>query len=233
MTANQLIIEAVLLDNVIYPGQTISPEAQATSELGFNLMLDEWNAQGLAVYAVIKETYALSATKGDYTIGPAGDLVGARPEKIDAWAVHSIGGSDGGKPVDPVTFASARSRMDDEAWSLGLLPGTALTGLRVKLLNYDAAYPVGTIHVYPIPSAALDLDLWIWQQFVQITDFTVAVDFPPGYRKAVLYNLAKDLAPKFGRPLDPTVEKIANECKANLASTNMDVHSIASPPPQK
>jgi hypothetical protein len=100
----------------------------------------------------------------------------------------------------------------------------------VKVLHYDAAYPVGSIHIYPVPSAGMTLDLWVWQQFLQITDFTAAVDFPPGYLKAIIYNLAVDLAPKFGRPLDATVKAIADACKAGLGATNASVHSNPAAP---
>src|ERR1035441_366858 len=140
MTANDVINEALLLDGVIYAGQTPSPEAQATSQFGFNLMLGEWCAQGLAVFSVVRVPFSLVSGQGDYTIGTGGALNSPRPEKIDAWAVHSLnGGSDGGIPCDAATFAAGRAQLEQAAFELGLLTGTALQGQRVKYLNYDAA----------------------------------------------------------------------------------------------
>lgn len=232
MTGNDVINEALLLNGVIYAGQTISPEAQATSLLGFNNLLSEWNAQGMAIFAIMRNTYPLVAGVSDYTIGTGGTLNTPRPEKIDAWAVHSLsGGSDGGKPVDAATFAGGRAALEEEAFHLGLLGTTGgLQGQRVKLLNYDAAYPTGNIHLYPAPSLGMTLDLWVWEQLTAIADPTAALDFPPGYFKAITYNLAVDLAPKFGREVSATVKAVADECKATLGSTNVTQHSLPKAP---
>lgn len=213
MTGNEIIIEALLLHGVIYPGQTISAEAQATSEKGFNLMLGEWNATGHAVYAVVRTgPHTLVSGTADYTIGTGGTFAIARPEKIEAWAVSSSSGAaSNGVPVDPATFAAiAKDR--------------SATGSLIDALNYESSYPLGTLHLYPKPNGGT-LELWVWQQFAEITDFTAAVAFPPGYLKAIIYNLAIDLAPKFGRPLDPTVKLKADECKAALGSVNAGAHT--------
>jgi hypothetical protein len=46
------------------------------------------------------------------------------------------------------------------------------------------------------------------------------VDFPPGYLKAIRYNLAVDLAPEYGRAPDPSVEQIAVASLAALRAMN-------------
>jgi hypothetical protein len=221
MTGNDVINEALLLDGIIYAGQIISPEAAATSLFGLNNMLGEWNAQGKAVFSILRATYPLVQGLADYTLGPGGSMAGTRPEKIEAWAAHSpSSGSDGGKPIEAAAFSAQRATLERAAWELGLLNATSLEGLRIKILNYDAAYPVATVHVYPAPSNCMTLDLWTWEQLVVIADPTLALDFPPGYLKAIVYNLAVDLAPKFGREVGQTVAAIATECKQGLAGTN-------------
>ncbi len=111
--------------------------------------------------------------------------------------------------------------------------GTTLQGNRVKLLNYDAAYPVGLVHIYPVPNVGITLELWVWEQLAAITDPTLAVDLPPGYLKAITYNLAVDLAPKFGRQLDPNIANVAAQCKAGLGSLNVSEHSAPAAAPQQ
>jgi hypothetical protein len=237
MTGDDLILEALLLHGIIYAGQTISPEAHATSVLGLNLMLGEWNAQGMAIFSIARKTYLLVAGKADYTIGsPVGgtfaDLDTPRPEKIDSWATHSaLSGSDAGVPVTGAEFGSGRAALEREAWELGLLSGPNLQGNRIKLLNYDSAYPTGIVHLYPAPAFNMTLDLWVWEQLTAIADTTLAVDFAPGYLKALTYNLSVDLAPKFGREVSPSVKTIADACKAGLASTNVSQHSLPKAPP--
>ncbi len=173
MTGDQLISESLLLNGVIYPGQTISTEAKATALLGLNMMLGEWNATGLAVYSVGRVTFTLTANKADYTIGAGGEFAGVQP---------------------------------------------------------GPAFPLGNIHLYPKPTGSQTLALWVWVQFTDVTDTTAALSLPPGYLKAILYNLAVDLAPKFGRPLDPTIKMVADQCKASLGATNISEHVAATPP---
>lgn len=216
MTGLEIINESLLLDGVIYPGQTISPEALATSQLGLNNMLSEWNAQGLAVFSIIKSTFGLTNGTADYTIGSGATINTPRPEKIEAWRVFDASGAaNGGEPVDSKEFVR---RADDNA----------LTAARIEMLNYDAAFPVGTIHLYPIPNGGT-LELWVWEQITAIADFTIAISFPPGYLKTIVYNLAVDLAPKFGREVGQTVQMVANAGKATLGGTNISEQTRVPP----
>ena len=208
MVGNDIIAASFLIDGITYPGQTVSTEAMAAAQQTLNNMLSEWNAQGLAVYSVVKFLQALTNGVADYTIGTGAAINTPRPEKIQSWRVFDASGAaNGGKPVDPDTFA----RLADDA---------GLTAARIEMLNYDAAYPTGVIHLYPIPNGGT-LELWIWEQLAAITDFTQTINVPPGYLKTITYCLAVDLAPQFGRPLDPTVKMIADAGKATLGATNV------------
>lgn len=214
VTGDDVISEALILLGVKYAGQTISPEAKATSLLGLNLLIGEWNATGQAVYSVARAQYNLTAGLAIYTIGPSGaQFTAGRPEKIETWSVTTSGGtSDSGMPLDAAAF----ERVAED---------TAATGSRVKALTYDGGFPNGTIRIYPTPIGSPTLELWTWSQLAEVTDTTLALAFPPGYYKAIIYNLAVDLAPKFGRPLDPAIKIVADQCKAALGATNMSEHS--------
>lgn len=219
-TGDDVISEALTLLGVKYAGQTISAEAKATSLLGLNLLIGEWNATGQAVYSVARSTYPLTGGLATYTIGPTGTLVTVRPEKIETWAVTTSGGtSDDGVPMSSTEF----ERVNEDS---------SLIGSRVKALTYDAGFPNGTIRIYPIPNGGQTLALWTWSQLAEVTDTTAALGFPPGYYKAIVYNLAVDLAPKFGRPLDPAIKLVADQCKQALGATNMSEHTQAAQPQQ-
>lgn len=213
MTGLDVTANAYNILGVTYIGQTVSPEAQAVANLALNNMLAEWNAQGLAIFSIVKNTFQLIPNLADYVVGPGGTgQFGTvpRPEKIESWAgITSSGAENGGKPVDSTTFVA-------------LAKDRSASGSVVQALNYDAAFPAGTIHLYPIPNAGAGfLELWVWEQMTTITDFTQPVLFPPGYLKAICYNLAIDLAPIFGRPLDPTVKLVADQTKQTLGATNI------------
>ena len=215
MFGNDIIADALLLHGILYAGQLVTATNFASQltlcQTELNNMLAEWNAQGLAVFSIVKESFLLTANTGDYEIGPdaSAPFNVTRPEKIEAWAVYDTsGGSNGGKPVDAATFAKGA---DDRALSAAM----------VTMLNYDAAFPDGQIHLYPKPNGGY-LELWVWEQFTAISDFAAtALLFPPGYLKAIVYNLAVDLAPLFGRQIDPGVQAIANSTKQTLGATNI------------
>jgi len=241
MFGNDVIKQALTLHGILYVGQIPGSDAYAMCQTAFNNMLAEWNAAGVAVFSVILNSYALTGGNGSYTLGPGGpapNLSGARPEKIEAWGVRgSAAGSDGGRPLNAADFERERVKLDNAAAMLGLLSAGALTGGRVKILNYDADFPYGTLTLYPVPSGVLTIDLWIWDQLTSIVDFVATqLNFPPGYLKAIIYNLALDLAPLFGRQIDPGVKMIADQTKATLAATNiseltrLDPRTEAPPP---
>jgi hypothetical protein len=225
MFGNDIITEALLLHGILYAGQSVTASNFATGlalcQTELNNMLAEWNAQGLAVFSVVRETFALTPGTANYVIGPdeSAPWNVARPEKIEAWAVFDVSGaSNGGSPVDSKTFA----KMADDR---------SLASALITMLNYDAAYPDATIHLYPIPSGGT-LELWVWEQFTAIVDFVAtALAFPPGYLKAIVYNLAIDLAPLFGRQIDPGVQAIANATKQTLGATN--ISDLTRVPPQQ
>ena len=232
MYGNDVINYALTLHGILYVGQTPGANALLMCQTALNNLLAEWNAQGLAVFSVVLASYALASGTGTYTLGGSGgspNLSTTRAEKVEAWRVHgSIAGSDGGKPLSAADFEAARIKLDVTASEMGILPTAGLAGTRVKILNYDANYagspPQGTLTLYPIPtfSGTVTLDLWTWDQLVAISDFSAtALAFPPGYLKAIAYNLSLDLAPLFGRPIDPGVKMIADQCKATLGGTNI------------
>jgi hypothetical protein len=200
MTGLNLIDRALVLDNVTFAGQTASTEVYAFCKDALNDLLSEWNAQGMAVFSIIRTTMAITGGTADYDLA-------TRAEKVEAWRViDSSGAAHGGEPVDAKTFAA---KSDDGA----------LLAARVEMLNYDANFPVATVHLYPTPTGGT-LELWVWEQLTVITDFTLALAFPPGYLKAITYNLAVDIANGMGREPPVTVQKIADITKGELGATN-------------
>jgi hypothetical protein len=216
MTGNDVINEALLLVRRITPGQTASTDEIATCKLALNNLLGEWNAQGLAIYSVAPKTFAMVAGTADYTIGTGATWNTPRPVRIEAWNHKtSSGQATGGAPVDAPTFAAMA------------IDRTA-QGARIRALNYDAAYPLGSIHLYPRPSGGT-LEIWVWDILAVITDFTATLDYPPGYIQGIVFNLALTIAGKFEKPLDPNVKDSANAAKAALVSSNANQHHSMPP----
>lgn len=171
-----------------------------------NAMLDSWWAgESLAVYAIRQESFPMTAAVGTYDIGPAATWNTTRPTRI-VNAVATFQGVD--YPVTPI------DRLQFDA-----IPYKATQGVPLVLF-YDRAYPAGAITLYPIPNLAMTLKVDTYQQIQSFANLTDPIDLPPGYARALINNLAIELAADYGMDPAATVVKIAAESKGNLKRLN-------------
>jgi hypothetical protein len=64
---------------------------------------------------------------------------------------------------------------------------------------YTATYPYGELRFFPVPTQDLTLVLTQWAQFERFESLGSDIDLPPGYELAIVYNLALELAPIYGK----------------------------------
>ena len=257
-----------------------------------NAMLDSWSTKRLAVYSVNLSNWPLVAGTETYTIGTGGVFNTARPVTIQsASIVATVAGQVGRFPMRVIgqdEFSQIESYGDQTA-----IP---------KLLYFDAAFPLATLYLFPIPaSSSTSLDLYTWQAFAQFTapvgtlstvatavtwvsgtkfdpgwaggsitingvaytvasvtsptalvlsatagtqttvafglaTFLSAISFPPGYQRAINYNLAVEIAAAFGLKVPDVVAQIALSSKASIEAINgrlmpdMELDRETSPP---
>jgi hypothetical protein len=205
VTGRELITASLRLNGAIASGESLAA-AEATDGLAaFNRMLDSWSIEGLIVYALTQET-ALTLTAGDatYTLGTSGDIT-TRPVDIEK-AIIRDGTSD-----YPVNILS----LDEFA----RIPNKSIQSTIPECLYEDGGYPQRTITLYPVPSAAKQLILFTKRPLTALTlDGTISL--PPGYERALVFNGAVELAPEYGKPVDPKVEAIAIKSKRAIKNAN-------------
>lgn len=181
-----------------------------------NLMLDSWNTDGLNVFTKRIDSYPLAGGKNSYTLGPGGDWDAPRPQRITKANLIK---------TDVVPYLRIPVEvLDDLQWGAIKLQGVD-SSIVLKIYS-DGAYPVSTVWTWPQPTMSYLLELYTWQLLAQFDDLTADLSFPPGYARAIKYNLACEIAPEFGKEPSPRVAQIAIESKAALQSFNAD------PPPQ-
>jgi hypothetical protein len=81
-------------------------------------------------------------------------------------------------------------------------------------------YVTMRMKMWPVPTQDIELHIISVSQLQQITDETTLLMYPPGYLRAVKYNLAVELAPEFGVEASRTVKKIAQDSKRNIKRIN-------------
>ncbi len=192
-------------------GATLTSDEQVECLAEFNTMLDSWSIERLMCYQVTQEGFPLSSSTASYTIGSGGTFNTTRPTKI----------------VDPC-FVRDSSSLDSEVTIIGSEQYGRIVQKSAGVtypqwLYYDQGFSasgLGTISVYPAPSAGLTLYINSWKQLGSVSTISAQFSFPPGYQLAVESNFAIHLAAG-AIPASAEVAKIARDSKAAIKSINL------------
>jgi hypothetical protein len=94
-------------------------------------------------------------------------------------------------------------------------------------LYNDHASELSTFYLRPSANTGDRLVLYTWEPFTGFgDDLDAAVGFPPGYARALRWNLASEMAPSFislvkiPQPLLDTIERKAVESKGRIKAAN-------------
>lgn len=219
MTGNDLIASSLRLIGALASGEVPSG-AEASNALDIlNQMIDSWNAERLTIFSIQRNVQVPAALKQTYTLGTGGDFNIARPPKLERMGVIILS-----NPVQPLELPM--EKLSDIGWQSIPVKGIVST-IPLKFWN-DNAFPLMNINVWPIPSAQINFTLYVWQALTQFPDLVTDETFPPGYLKALRYNLAVDLAPEFGRTTPQEVLMQAVATKAVIKSINASELNIQS-----
>jgi hypothetical protein len=212
MTSNDLIASSLRLIGVLASGEVPSA-AEANDAFNIlNQMLDSWNTERLAIFTVQRQVVVPATLKQAYTVGVGGDFNIPRPPRIDRIGVISLQNSS--EPLElPVEL------LTDVGWEAIPVKNIS-SSLPLKVWN-DLGYPLMTLSFWPIPNVEINFALYTWTALTQFPDLVTDQEFPPGYLKALRYNLAVDLAPEFGvQQVPQVVVAQAAESKGKIKALN-------------
>lgn len=215
-TAQDLIKRAMRLTGAIGSGETLTSDELQDGLAALNSMLDSWWLQGLAVYQIGSETLSWASGQTSRTIGSGGDFDTTRPVKIDS-AFQRINNID--YPIHVITDKQYRG-IPDKSTSTDL----------VQMIYYDQGYPLGTLYAWPVPSVVVAIHLQTWSQIESFATATEAISLPPGYRRAIEYNLAIDLAPEYQRSIQPAVLRVAAVGLRDVKRMNIRIPRMVNEP---
>jgi hypothetical protein len=211
-TAGDQINAALRLIGVLAEGEQPSAATLSDAITAFNQMLDSWSTERLSVFCTIDNTVTWPSGQASQTIGPSGDFaVNPCPLEIDDATYYAI--SNISYPLtfineaqyNSVTLKSSTSTLPQVMYS-EKVPGLSDNQIRMTL--------------WPVPTQDIELHVISVSQLDQIVDETTTLVYPPGYLRAVKYNLAVELAPEFGVEASRTVKKIAQDSKRNIKRIN-------------
>ena len=217
VTAQDIIKASMRKLGIIAKSEVPTNDEMQDALQALNGMIGEWGIEKLMSTATTRESFPLVANQQRYTIGLANtsDFVTSKPSDIIFAFYRDGAGID--KPLDIITreeFQSFQDKSIVQAPPLSLFYDPGVT---------QQANQAGTINLYYTPDASTPYTLFIdsIKPFVGFSSLTSLVTFPTSYFKALVYNLALEIAPEYpGTEVPRVVEMLATESKENVESMN-------------
>ena len=207
-TALQIITRSMRLAGVIGKGESLDSDEAQNGLTALNAMLDSWKIERLFVYQIVQGSYTWPSSTTSRTIGSGGNFSATRPDRIQSAFVV-----DSNSNWYPVEVLAMREEYDSIV--IKTTPSTI-----PQYLFYDPAYPLGVIYLWCVPSAELTLKLNTWQTLQSFAALTTSLSLPPGYERAIVYNLAVEYAPEFGVRVPDDVKALATKATSNIKNLN-------------
>lgn len=211
-TALQLITDSLKLIGVVAGHEVPTASEQQDTFARLNELIDSWGTQAQSMHLSQRALLALVAGQQSYPLA----VPVPSPFGLDAVTALATVGSTVETPVAVLTDQEYVAIVDKS------LPGALVQG--VLFIN---AVPVPELWVWPVPTATQTLVLYYTEPIAQFPDLVTPVDLAPGYAKALRTNLAVELAPEFGKQLDPLILNAARESLADVKRVNLPLTELS------
>lgn len=201
------IIKAALRKlSALAQGQTPSTEDYTNGAFALNLLAKEYQTLGMPLWKRTNYTFAPTLATAQYLIGVGQTLNTPFPLKMyQAYVTDTT--SNTRTPIEIISHQSYY-----------MLPSNSSSGRTIQLM-YQPMRTYGKINVWPTPdsSAVANTTITIiyqapFETFVASSD---EPDFPEEWGNALIYGLAKDLAPEWSIALDSR-KMLLEEAKQHL-----------------
>jgi hypothetical protein len=228
--ARQPCTTALRLLGVAAAEQPVEAHMAHAALEALNSLLDAWSTDNLLTYTRPKLPLALVPGQQVYTWGEATaappftpDIAGVPPVRLDLCLLDI-----GGTPVEDwqVTVLD-QTQFESYIWL------KTMQSTYVEYVYLEDTVPVKRLHVWPVPLyPGYTLQLLPWPAQPQYTHWDEGLEWPNGYLRLMAYNLAVEIAPEYECEASPTVMRIAEQTKRDLAVVNARVGRLALSPGQ-
>ena len=204
-TARDIVSRSLRLLGIVKSGDSLAEAYMQDGLIALNALLESWQLEKLNIYAWQDKTFTLVPNDGTITLGATGNIT-TRPDHIEDVFITQ------GTIDYPVTMIE-RGRWD-------AIADKTTTSNIPELAYYEPSYTQGVLNLYPVPSAANTLHVVMWVPFTAFATLTTSIALPPGYERAMAYNLAIEIAPEYEKPVSLEVQKVATDSLANVKRAN-------------
>ncbi len=220
-TARDIITLALNDAGVFGMGQTPGAEDINNGLIRLQDMMSQWQrVRWLIWHLVDVECPATGATS--YNIGPGEVLDFARPDRLEAARIIQ------NNPPSP----------NDVGWPLGIIQSKErYNNIRLQHLGsfpnyifYDAAFPIGKVYPWPLPSSLYTLRVIIKEVLQTFATLNDVLAMPPEFSRAIRYNLQEEFLSAYKLPPDPLLTKRAAAALNIIRNANFQMPTLQLPP---
>lgn len=205
------IIKLALKDiQVLDESEDPSAATMADAIATFNQLLSSWQLDGIYIYAEQQVSFTPTGVES-YTIGLTGDVVVARPEKIN-YAFYRLNNID--YPIDILN-----------TWDLYAAISYKPVQTIPSIIFYNPNVTAGTLFIYPRPTTGtvfLNIDIAMPSYTTSADDIGV----PAHYVMALRYALAELLEVSMGRAKDAKITQLANKYIRIMKRRNVRIRPL-------
>jgi len=202
-TVSELIKAALRKTGAIASGETPTSEEMADALLALRIMLRQWSGKTMMIFKSEVVTHTLDGSQS-YTIGSGADISTTRPVQITSAYVNTNGLDLPVRIVDKDRYGEFARKDQGGEWP--------------SYLWYNPGYSQGTIYLTPPGGGTLTLNCLI--PLTDPTTLTEGVVLPGQYDGAIVWNLACDMMPEYGREPTPYMLGKAEQAKDEIISLN-------------
>lgn len=209
MTVRELIRKSMLLIGAVSSGESLSADEAADGLSSLNDLLDSWSTDGLLIPASTIEEFTLTPGQASYTIGVSGNFDTANPQVIEEARLKDVSGT---AFEIPISIYNIQEYAD--------ITQKTTQSSQPDALYFQRGGALSTIYLYPVPSAANKLVLYSKKALSSFASVNDSIVLPPGYQRALRYNLALELAVEYGKQPSEYVFQTSQDLKAQLMRVN-------------
>jgi hypothetical protein len=208
ITALELIKNSMRKLGVIATGETPTAAESTDALAALNDVIESYNIEGLTLWDRVAQSFTLVPGTASYAIGPSGALVTTPLRPVEIKGVYgSFNGVD----------CRAAEWTYDQYLAASVKATSELFPQRYAYINH---YPNGRLFLWPTPAQAITLNIDYFEQIAALTSLATVMAFPPGYIRALQWELAGELAADYGVSINETQAVGIRSSKAMLKKSN-------------
>lgn len=209
-TPRDLIRRAFLLAGILDEASSPTADQESDAFAVLNSYLDYWGVLPNTMRTELRTSMTFTANDDDITVGSGGDVNIVRPQSVAGLSYVS--------PSSSPEVEVFLSQQTEDVYRQNLVKGLT-SGLPTQFY-FDATDPLATIIVWPVQTQTLSGYLYTPLAVTQFSSLSTTHSLVPGLERALRYNLCVDLAPEYGRQLDPQIHLTARESLQDYKAQN-------------